>query len=901
MKKILKLIYIVLGSITLMALVGFGSIAYFSMGLPEIASLNDYRPVLPSQILSSDGTVLAFLGQEKREVVQTKDIPKKVVDAFLAAEDDNFFNHSGVDYLGVARAMIANLKAGRVVQGGSTITQQVAKSFLTKERSYSRKIKDFLLAIRIEKKLSKQDILFLYLNQAYLGGGYYGIKMAAKGYYDKELSEMTSAESAMLAGLLVAPGKYSPYNSPKFAVARQHYVLQRLRDTKKITEEEYQAAIKEEIKFRLSDSGSFKAGYFTDWVRQQVVEKVGEEKFLTEGLTVKTTLNYELQIKAEKAVTAGAKEVDKRQGYKGPLGRIEIDKELFDFQRKFRQELFKSQSNYFTITDKSEKKFEIDFGEDEFLRATGKNQKWDKNLKNESIFAGFDPADSLVNQLKEGASYEGVVLKASNSLKIVAVDLGGVVGIIPQTGFSWAKKRTLSEDSFNWSTIENPSDILKAGDKILVAIKKKGISLWSLTSSATKKKWSSDKRYSVISEQKYIELELDQEPDVQAALYSIHPKSGDVIAWVGGYDFSKSQFNRIIQSKRQPGSSFKPFIYACALENGYNPASILIDSPEALAGTEEGLNWKPKNYDGEYKGPITFRASLEQSRNITTIKLAEKLGVQKISDFLNRINFNANVSPDLSLALGSFGVSLYDLVASYSIFANGGKSIQAKAITEVLDRDGLPLNLNFTLPQIAKKPLNSNEQTSKPAVTDLEAEDQLNEKEFIKPLSGSQVFDRRLAYVMTSLLKGVIQSGTAASASGLSSSIAGKTGTTNGYVDAWFVGYSPNIIAGAWTGFDDNKTIGYGETGGKASLSIWKDYMAEALKTLGEGEYEVPKGITNVLINKDTGKLTSGDDPRAFRETFVDGFTPNSRKVINNPDQQLSDPNLIEEDFFDTQ
>lgn len=540
MKKILKLVYIIAGLITLAALIGFGSIAYFSMGLPEIASLSDYRPILPSQILSSDGTVLAFLGQEKREVVQTKDIPQRVVDAFLAAEDDNFFHHSGVDYWGVARAMIANLKAGKVVQGGSTITQQVAKSFLTKERSYSRKIKDFLLAIRIEKKLSKQDILFLYLNQAYLGGGYYGVKMAAKGYYDKELSEMTSAESAMLAGLLVAPGKYSPYNSPKFAVARQHYVLQRLRDTGKISEEEYQAAIREKIKFRLGDSGNFKAGYFTDWVRQQVFEKVGEEKFLTEGLTVKTTLNYDLQTKAEKAVIAGAKEVDKRQGYKGPLGKVDITKELPEFQRKFRQELFKRNSNYFTINDKNEKQYEMDYLEEELTRAQEKNKNWDQVLKNESIYNGFDPNDTLVNQLKEGESYEGVVLRTNNNLKIVIVDIGGIIGIIPQVGFSWAKKRALSEDSFNWATVENPTEILKSGDKILVTIKKKNSNLWSLVSSAAKKKWSSDKRFALISEQKFVELELDQEPDVQAALYSIHPKSGEVIAWVGGYDFSKS-------------------------------------------------------------------------------------------------------------------------------------------------------------------------------------------------------------------------------------------------------------------------------------------------------------------------------------------------------------------------
>ena len=341
-KKIL--IALTVGTIS-MGILTFSVIAYFSFSLPQISSLKDYRPSIPSQILAKDGTVLAEIGKEKRSITQVEEIPKRIINAFLSAEDDNFYEHTGVDYFGVLRAAIANLRAGKVVQGGSTITQQVAKSLLlSSERSISRKIKDFLLARKIEKKLSKQEILFLYLNQVYLGGGYYGIKAAIKGYYEKELTEASIAETAMIAGLLVAPGKYSPYVNPKYAKKRQRYVLGRMFATNKITEKEYQDALSEKIKFRARKSNHFKAGHFTDWVRQRVIGLVGKEKFLNGGFKVLTTLDWDLQQVAEKEVLKGAKQIDKRQGFKGPIGFVEPEKHLEIF-KEFRVKQYKTFSN----------------------------------------------------------------------------------------------------------------------------------------------------------------------------------------------------------------------------------------------------------------------------------------------------------------------------------------------------------------------------------------------------------------------------------------------------------------------------------------------------------------------------------------------------------------------------
>ncbi len=562
----------------------FGILAYFSIGLPKISTLADYRPALPSEILSRDGTVLAKIGKQTRELVNIEEVPPLIIDSFLAAEDAGFFEHSGVDYLGLIRAMFVNLKAGRVVQGGSTITQQVAKSLLlTRERSISRKVKDFLLALKIEKSFSKREILYLYLNQVYLGGGYYGIKSAFKGYFDKDLSEVSIAESAMVAGLLVAPGKYSPYVNPERAVTRQHYVLSRLLANNKISKDDYEKALKEQIKFRIRKNNDFLAGYFTELVRLEMVDNFGEDNFLTEGYTINTTLDYNLQQVAEKSILNGVKEIDKRQGFKGPIGKIDIDK-LSNYIKEKREKRYKESSTFFTINEKNQKVYERIFSEEDFSKLEEDYKTFYENIDNlsQKFQAGLSPLDNYIEEFSLDENYEAVVTGINIPGRIIFVNIEGVPGIIPYENFRWAHERKISEERQYFRYIDDPSSIVSLGDLIEIKILKKNVKLKDHIFSTYKKEYSKLKPVKILNEQNYLLCELDQTPEVQGALASISPQSGEVISFVGGNDFKKSQFNRAIQSKRQPGSSFKPILYAAGLENGYTPASIIMDSPETL-------------------------------------------------------------------------------------------------------------------------------------------------------------------------------------------------------------------------------------------------------------------------------------------------------------------------------
>jgi penicillin-binding protein 1A len=914
MKRLLANIALaMIGLAILGGVIGTATLIYFSFDLPKIATLADYRPAIPSTILSKDGHVLAEIGVEKREIANMDEIPKLILEAFLAAEDDKFFEHTGVDYFGVMRAMLANIRAGRVVQGGSTITQQVAKSLLlSRERSISRKVKDFLLAQKIEERFSKEEILFLYLNQVYLGGGYHGIKAAFQGYYDKKLSEASVAEAAMVAGLLVAPSKYSPYITPERAKARQEYVLKRLYETGKIDEAAYRLALQEKIKFRLRKKSGFQAAYFTDWIRQRMVELVGEESLLSNGFVIQTTLDWELQQKAEKEVNRGVREIDKRQGYKGPVGHIEeLDRSARE--EKLRKDLYLEASQYFTISETYSKIHEIEFDQLEMDAITKHKEDFAKNFSGPQEMAGYYPEDRLVKILETDKPLEAIVLKTDDIARVIYISVGGVAGIIPYEGFRWAHERIIQEEYLFFPFVTKPSSILKSGDIIEVSIKNKNVGLWGHVEKAfvdSTSKWPANK-ISELKKQRYLHCELEQEPEVQGALVSMNPFNGEVIAFVGGSDFSRSQFNRAIQSKRQPGSSFKPLLYAAAIENGFTPATIIIDSPEALGGVDETLNWKPRNYDGKFKGPITFRNALEQSRNVPTIKIAEKLGVQKVLDFTKRIGFNAKLDENLSLALGSFGVTLLDISSTYSIFPNGGKLIDPKTIVSISDRDGVAYNIDErvrTKDDIAQEeavvaaeltPEGDVSASGPPGQEQKELEESKTERvnQFLEKLTKSQVYDPRLAYVMTNILRGVVLHGTGQSAKEVSTFLGGKTGTTNNYVDAWFLGFSSNLVTGVWTGFDDNKTLGWGETGTKSALPIWKEYMRLALKKYGENDFRAPNGVINVLVNKETGRLASAGSKEAFMESFVEGTEPGNERVFEElPTDNLDTTTPITED-----
>jgi penicillin-binding protein 1A len=873
----------VAGVVTLVAL-----FMYVSMDLPQISSLADYQPPVASQIVSQDGKVLLELYTEKRDIAKMEEIPKRVIDAFLSAEDDNFYNHQGVDYMGVIRAMLANVKAGRVVQGGSTITQQVAKSLLlTKERSVTRKIKDFLLAQRMEKKLKKDEILFLYLNQVYLGGGYHGIKTAVKGYFNKELKDATIAESALVAGLLVAPGKYSPYINPQFAKTRQNYVLKRMYETKKISKEEYEKALKETIRLVAREINQPVGAYFTDWIRGRLMDKFGVDKVLNDGFKVVTTLDYNLQKRAEAEVLKGLRELDKRQGFIGPIRNIPSDDLIKAYEDKYKKNFIANKSTFFDFKPDGHIIYELSLQSESKLEFD--NLRALSTKVPQGMILGNVIQDSFLKSLVVGEIVEGVVKSVDDTNRLIFLTVGGLSAVIPFDQFKWAHERYTDEVPKYYPAVSKPSTIVEKGDVIQVSIIDANAFAYDHLDADSKKKIKDSKIIEFLKKQKYIIASLEQEPVVQGALLSLEPTTGKIITMVGGSDFEKYKFNHAIQAERQPGSCFKPIIYGVALENGYTAASILMDSPQALAGADDVLAWKPKNYDGEFKGPITLRRSLEESRNVTTIKLAEDVGIKKITDFSQRFGIKAKLAPDLSLALGSFGITLMDLVQTYAIFPNGGRKIHYKSIVSIKDRNGNSYNLDENI-ELAKK-----EETNK------QIADEKNV--FLQNLGGLQVYDPRLSYVMVNILKGVITSGTASAARGLSSNIAGKTGTTNNYVDAWFTGFSPSLVTGVWVGFDNNKPIGYGETGGKAALPIWIGYMKEALKKYGERDFATPEGVINVAINRETGKLARATE-KSFVEVFAQGTEPGSANPINARVEEPGNPGKVildDEDYYQNQ
>jgi penicillin-binding protein 1A len=927
MKKSTTIILYVFGSGLVFGFIGLLYTIFLYMNLPKINNLTDYNPPVPSTIYSRDGEPLMELAREKREVVRFDEIPKLIVDAFLSAEDDNFYNHKGVDYLGIVRAMIANIKAGRVVQGGSTITQQVAKSLLlSREKTITRKIKDLLLALKIEKRFTKQEILFLYLNQVYLGGGYYGVKKAFSGYFGKELEQATVAESALVAGLLVAPGRYSPYINPKYAKIRQRYVLKRMFTTGKITEEQYQQALEEEIQMRLNKPTPMKAKYFTDWIRQRVIKRVGKEEFLTQGYEVVTTLDMKLQEKAEKAIKARVEEIDKRQGFKGPLRRVdEIGIALEE--EKVRREIYEDESEFFTFMPDGVKVPEHEFSEEELVSIKEKHLLKNELLpgwfvKRNGYTPGYLEDDKLVTFFKKDRRYEAVVTGVSDSMRIIFVSLGGAPGIIPEKFFTWAHRRVLSTENKFQERVTRPSKILKRGDVIHVTLDDYSEKLWKYVDSSYKARLQNKEALKQLKTEKYLLFKLDQVPDVQASLLALKPNTGEIISLVGGYDFDRSQFNRALDALRQPGSAFKPIIYAAGLENGFTPASILMDSPESLESGQDFVNWKPRNYDGEFKGPMTFRESLELSRNVPTIRLTMNLGVQKLKNFAERINLNAEMPKDLSISLGSFGVTLLDLVRTYAIFPNKGKIVEPKSIISLKDRYGVEIDLESEEGEEEEKSeedeelitLASNFMDRPEKKEELVAETVTASNEnvvinpFLESLDEVQVYDKRLAYIMTQLLRGVVQNGTGRGARLLSAFLGGKTGTTNNYVDAWFIGFSSNLVTGVWTGFDDNTTLGWPETGSQAALPIWKDFMEYGIRKYGEYDFPVPEGIINVKVDKKTGKPYVFNKGEPFVESFVAGTEPGAEESLveskeEEQTHEFEESNTIlgEEDYFTIQ
>ncbi len=748
-------------------------------GLPEIQDVEkDYRPPIITRVLDAEGRLMGEIFAERRIVVPVKDVPPLLVQAFVAAEDQRFFEHSGIDFKGLVRAVIATLFEGRR-QGGSTITMQVAKTFFLADEARAKtwlergryKLKQGILAYRLEKHLSKEQILYLYLNQIYLGHGAYGVGAAAQIYFGKEVKDLTLPEVALLAGLPQAPATYSPYTNPERTRERRGYVVSRMRQEGYITEADARAAQKAPLITKVKSLDDLSAAaFYTEYARQYLYARYGADAVLKDGLSVYTAANLDFQRAAQKAVERDLRELDKRIGYRGPLERI---------AEAVKREAFLAEET----------------------KKTG------------GVAETSPPSDPIV--------YKALVTKVDPRGADLTV-AGSVTARLPLEEMVWARKpnpEVRSEDN----PVKDATAVLKAGDVVLVSIR--------TLPPARLEKGAKTPAVALAS--------LEQQPQVQGAFLAMDPQTGAVQAMIGGLDFAQSQFNRAVQARRQPGSAFKPIVYAAALDSpkGFTPASIVVDSP-FIEDTEE-LQWRPKNFDGRFNGPTTLRDALTHSRNLVSIKLLDQVGVGYAIDYARTLGITAPLNRDLSLALGSSGVSLIELVRAYAVFAAGGNRPEPLFITKVLDRDGKVLEEN-------------------------------------QPVVTPGVISAETAFIMTNMLTGVVQDGTAQRVKALGRPVAGKTGTTNDLVDAWFVGYTPDLVAGAWVGFDDTtRFLGSGETGARAAAPMWLDFMQQAVKgSPVRGFLPAPPGIVFTRIDARTGLLPGPGSVEVIYESFKQGTAP---------------------------
>ena len=732
----------------------------WSSNLPYIGSLKEYRPPVITEIYSSDGVLIGRFWKEKRIVIPLEQMPDHLIKAFVAAEDARFFDHKGLDFVGITRALVKNLMAGKIEQGASTITQQVARSLLLKnmKRTYRRKVREAILALQIEKHFSKQRILFLYLNQIYLGHGAYGVEAASLTYFGKPASELTLAEAALLAGLPQAPARYSPVRHMERAKARQKYVLQRMREEGFITQEEQELALAQPINIETGRESVFaRAPYFTEYVRQYLLEKYGKDRLYGGGLKVYTTVNLRMQKAAQKALDKGLRELDKREGYRGPIRHLGPH-EIGPFIAEQREKL--------------------------------------ANL-----------------ELSPGMILEALVVAVDDKEERAALQIGDLKAILPLSLMRWAREPNPELPYYHpKAKLAKISDAIQAGDVILVKLEKK----------------QPDNDHWIVS--------LEQEPLIQGAILCMEPDSGKVRAMVGGRDFFKSQFNRAIQARRQPGSAFKPVIYSAAIDWGLSPAHVVMDSPFISDQNPDDIIWKPRNYKGRFFGPTILRTALAKSRNVITVKILRKIGIEYAISYAKRLGITSPLSADLSLALGSSGVSLLELTRAYCVFANGGRLPTPIFFERVVDRSGIVIE---------------------------EARS-----------ASDQVVSPETAYVMTDLLKAVVQEGTGWRIKALKRPAAGKTGTTNDLRDAWFLGYTPQLVTGVWVGYDDHRPMGKGETGSRAASPIWLYFMADALEGMPALDFEIPKGVVFAKIDAETGLLASPYSKKTVFQAFKEGTEP---------------------------
>ena len=758
-KKFGKLIFTVL---FLGLMFVFSTLWYFSSDLPDYKILANYKPPISSRVHSGEGQLIAEYAIQKRLFIPYESIPKKVVNSFLSAEDKNFFSHPGVDAKSITRAIIKNLKnifSNKRLEGASTITQQVAKNFLlTNEVSIKRKIKEAILAFRIERAYSKERIMELYLNQIYLGEGTYGVAAASLEYFDKAVSDLSYNESALLAALPKAPSKYNPYKSKEKAKIRRNIVLKNLYENSYINKKQYENFIKKEIKLKKRKIKLLEeANFYSEEVRRIISDKYGYDQLYKGGLSIRTPLNSFFQIEALKALRKGLETYDRRHGWRGPLTNIKKKDWVNDV----------------------------------------KEYKADKSL-------GWNLAKIIeINKL---------TIKIETDKKDI--------GYVDFKEASWTRKKSFE-------------DFLKLND--IIYIKK-------------------------IKEDKW---KLKQLPKINGSIVVMDPYTGRVLAMVGGFSFKLSEFNRATQANRQPGSAFKPFVYAAALENGFSPSSLVLDAPFVMEQGEGLKTWKPENYGKKFYGPSTLRTGIEKSRNLMTVRVAQKVGFEQISKYANSFGIYENIPELLSVSLGSAETTLIKLTNAYCTFVNGGKKVKPIFIDRIQDRRGKTIFKSDLRKCLGCEEISYLKQEI-PVIED-------NREQIISP---------QTAYQMTSMLEGVVKRGTGRKLRNLNLILAGKTGTTNKNMDAWFLGFTSKLAIGVYVGFDEPKTLGKYETGAKAALPIFKEFVKKVIKKRDAMPFKIPKNINLVMVDAETGLPPNLNSKKIIYESFKpqDEFLTNLEK-----------------------
>lgn len=788
----------------------------FSKELPDAENIRAIQLKVPLRVYSIEGLLISEFGNERRKPISYDETPKILVQAILASEDDGFFEHRGIDFMGLLRAVYANFQSGKSSQGASTITMQVARNFyLSPEKTYARKLKEVLLALRLEQILSKEEILSLYLNKIFLGHRAYGFGAAAEVYYGKPLNELNIAQIAMLAGLPKAPSSSNPLRNPERARIRRNYVLERLYALDWISNDEYHTAQNAPISAKKHRQAvGVDAPYIAEMTRAELTKQFGEDVYW-QGLNVYTTIHSDLQIAAAKALRSGLQDYDERHGYRGAIANIDLQK------------------------------LEVDPTHPE---------------------ASYEQAIAIYPNSRE--QIVGLVLEINEkSAKVWTRDEGNVR--LSLANAKWAKKYRTA-NLVGQSPTSLP-DILKQGDVIYL-----------------KPKTSDNKQNQTQATNTDPEWQLSQLPSISGALISIDPNSGAIHSLIGGYDFFLNKYNRAVQAIRQPGSNIKPFIYSAALDQGFSPASLISGAPIVLTDPTHGTVWRPENYSGRFYGPTRMRDALAKSMNLVSIRLLRSIGIPYARDYVARFGLDmSQFSTTLTMALGSGGVTPLELISAYGVLANGGYRVKPYFIERITDRNG---KLLFQAPKPAlcdqciinflPKPLAEPTSETELPTADTSSESSNNDSE--NTYSAPRVMTHANNFLTVSMLRDVVRRGTARKAQALKrNDLAGKTGTTNDYVDAWFTGFNSKVVTSVWVGFDDPTTLGRGEAGSKAALPIWIDYMATALKGVPEDQISVPDYIEEGFVMRDSGQRTTEDDPTAIPEFFViDEFTPEYALMI---------------------